>query len=90
MVQKNILRQLLAGIILTPSRRARAEAMVAKTYYEQGALSPITSCTRWKLLVALQDRRDSALRAMLATDADKAKFDRNAAAAHPGPCVPHD
>lgn len=87
LVQRNIFHQLFAGITLTPDQRARAQAVIAKTYHEQEALGPITSCTGWKVLVALQDQRDSTLRAMLAMDSDKARFDRHAAAAHPGPCV---
>jgi len=81
---------LVAGITLTPNQRARAQTIIATTYYEQRALGPIASCLGWKMLVALRDQRDSALRAMLASDSDKAKFDRHAAAAHPGPCVPRE
>lgn len=89
-VQNNIFHQLFAGITLTPDQGVQAQKIIAKTYYEQVALSPAMDCTGWKMLVALQDQRDSTLRAMLVSDSDKAKFDRNAAAAHPVPCVPRE
>ncbi len=89
-VQKNILHDLFAGIALTPEQRLRAQTIIAKTYHEQQALGPITSCTGWKMLIALQDRRDSTLRAMLDSDSDKAKFDGHAAAARPERCVPRE
>jgi hypothetical protein len=86
-VRNNIFHHLFAGITLSPEQRARAEAIIREAYNEQEALGHITSCVGWKVLVALQDRRDSTLRAMLAMESDKARFDRHAAAAHPGPCV---
>ncbi len=89
-VQKNILHKLFAGITLTPRQRTRAQAVIAKTYHQQEALMPITSCAGRQTLVALQDQRDSMLRAMLTSDSDRAKFDRHAAAVRPEPCVQRD
>jgi hypothetical protein len=82
-VWRVIFDRLFDGIALTPEAEANARRVIRDTDVKQAALLPITEDAGWGELIALQDRRDSVLKAMLASDADRSRFERNAAPMRP-------
>lgn len=90
MVNRNIYRNLMAGIVMTAEQRARAEDIIAaeeRSYWalpqNQGATF---DCKAWDRRGHLIAQRDSTLLAMMTTAADSAKFSEHAAKYVMPPC----
>jgi hypothetical protein len=70
--------RLFEGIVLTPDQAARARALLAQLHQQQLAQdlrASVTVLTNRQNALAAQVQRDSALRALLTNDADRALFD---------------
>lgn len=77
MVQR-ILDRMFNGIALTPDQKSTALAIIGKTLAAQKASrGPVL--VSYPRIMKLQDERDVALRALLTTVADRAKFDMHSA-----------
>lgn len=77
MVQR-ILDRLFNGVALTPDQKSAALAIIGKSLAAQQA-SRGPGLVSYPRIMKLQDERDVALRALLTTDADRAKFDVHSA-----------
>jgi hypothetical protein len=67
------------GITLTADQTTKAKAIITKAR-EEGAAIPAEDAERMTKMQAVNAKRAADLKALLTTDADKAKFDENAAA----------
>ncbi len=77
-VGKVIAKRLLSGVSLQPGASAKAEAIIERTFDAQRKLHGGPYLATWPKLIALQADRDKALRALAATQKDRAVFDANA------------
>ena len=67
------------GITLTADQTAKAKAIIVAAR-EEGAKIPAEDAERMTKMQAVNAKRAADLKALLTTDADKAKYDENAAA----------
>jgi hypothetical protein len=67
------------GITLTADQTAKAKAIIVAAR-EEGAKIPAEDAERMTKMQAVNTKRAADLKALLTTDADKAKFDENLAA----------
>lgn len=75
---------LFRGILLDSARRARADSIVRKAVTAQLHLDRSTADV-WSKLRAIIDRRNTAVRQLLTSDADRATLDSNIARFFPRP-----
>jgi hypothetical protein len=80
---QRIFDRMFNGISLNSDQRSAALAIIRKAQAAQAALAGGPVLAIWPRLMTLFDERDLALRALLTTDADRAKFDVHAAEAQP-------
>ena len=75
-VVTNIIARAYKGVTLTPEQKEGVRLIVDRSLSEQGALD--FSAIGWQeKRAALLEKRNAELRALLTTDADRAKFDVN-------------
>lgn len=77
LVTQNVLRLLFDGISLGADREARATEIIRRTWREQFALPPGPPGEHYRKSLGLNARRDSLLRSLLKSEADREQFDRN-------------
>jgi hypothetical protein len=69
-----IYRKLFAGIRLTPSREARAKAVIASSERQRAALDTLPGREAWSRALAIHARRDSVLLRLLDRPSDRSTF----------------
>lgn len=84
-VAVNTVGRLFEGILLTPEQHQRAVAIVKDAQTEQQKLLGQNTRQAWDRIVALQVTRDSSLRVLLTSDADRLTFEKRAAEMMPKP-----
>jgi Spy/CpxP family protein refolding chaperone len=73
------LSRLFTGITLNADQTAKAKAIISAAREEQTKI-PAEDAERMTKMQAVNAKRNADLKALLTTDADKAKFDENAVA----------
>ena len=81
----NTVAHLFEDIQLTSEQHRRAVAIVQEAQTEQRKLLPLMTRAAWDRIVALQIARDSSLKALLTSDAQRTKFEKRAAEMMPKP-----
>jgi hypothetical protein len=81
-----IYKSLFNGITLTPDREAQARAIIEATGEKQGSLKG-PGLAIFPLIIAANTERDAQLRALLTSDADRARFDQRSNESRPC-CTP--
>ena len=74
-IRQNIFHRLFDGIALSPAQRTDAERAIASADRQSWALMPVDTREGWERLVQIQAHRDSVLRQLLVSDADRGRFD---------------